>query len=100
MKLPDTLSFRLTLWYATAFVFFLVLTLITAYFSMDSVLNHRIDEDLHEDILEFRELYKSEGLRRVQTEIQREIKSGNADTIFFRLLTPEGKVIFSSDLSS
>ncbi len=100
MKLPGTLSFRLMLWYTTAFVLFLVLSLITAYFSMNSVLNYRIDEDLHEDILEFRELYTSEGLRRVQTEIQREIKSGNADNIFFRLLTLDGKVIFSSDLSS
>lgn len=98
-KLPNTLSFRLTLWYSSSFVVFLAASLLSLLVSIDAILEDRIDEDLIEEINEFRELYEAEGIERVKTEIDLEGKTGDVSEIFLRLLTTKGEQIHSSDLT-
>lgn len=98
--LPNTLTFRLTLWYASAFIIFVLFAFIALYLSMNTILDNRIDEDLNEDIAEFKELYESEGIKRVIREIGREVKPGEEGTVFLRLLNSKGDQLFSSDMSN
>ncbi len=98
-SLPNTLAFRLTLWYASAFVFFLLVAFIIFYLSMNSLLNERIDEDLEEDIEEFAELFEQEGIARVKSEIGREVMAGDEEDVFLILLNNDAEAFFASDLS-
>lgn len=98
VKFSNTLSFRLTLWYASMFIVFLLVALLFSYLAINSILNKRMDDDLAEDIDEFRLLFSTSGLQPVLKEIEREAGSGNAETVFLRLLDKEGDTIFASDL--
>ena len=89
IKLPKTLSFRLTLWYASAFLVCLVVAFMGLYLSMNSILNSRMDEDLREDITEFQELFMEEGLEKVIREIEREFNSSDEGEIFFAVVADE-----------
>ena len=95
---PNTLSFRLTLWYASLFVLFLMLALLVSYIAVDSILEKRMDDDLEEDIEEFTLLMSESGLQRVMDEIQREAGSGNSKDVVLRLFDSNNNEIFSSDL--
>ena len=99
IKLPNTLGFRLTFWYALAFLVCLVAALLALYVYLDTILNNRMDVDLREDIAEFQELLTDEGLDKVISEIEREINSSDETEVFLRLLDGQGKVVFSSDVS-
>jgi len=98
-KLPNTLSFHLTIWYSGSFVVFLAVSLLCLLISIDVILNDRIDEDLIDEIQEFRGFYESGGLNSVKHEIDQEAKTGDITEIFLRLLTPQGEQVYSSDLS-
>lgn len=98
-RFPHTLAFRLTLWYALAFAAFLLTALFILYISMNSILAGRIDEDLNEDIDEYRTLLDDAGLGRVKDEIKREIMSDDPQNVFFRLLNSRGNTLFTSDLT-
>ncbi len=98
-KFPNTLSFRLTLWYSILFVTFLAISLSALYLSINTILNNRIDEDLEEDIEEFSILFKNEGIYAVKKEIDREAKTSDVSEVFLRVLTTNGKQIHASDLS-
>ncbi len=97
-KRPKTLAARLTLWYAAIFVVFTGVAFILFYFSINSILNNQMDEDLEEDIEEFALLLKTDGIQWVKKEIQREVMSDDPEDIFLRLLDGEGRQLFSSDL--
>ena len=100
IKLPKTLSFRLTLWYASAFLVCLVVAFMGLYLSMNSILNSRMDEDLREDITEFHELFMEEGLEKVIREIEREFNSSDEGEIFLRVYDDQGIIIMGSDMSA
>ena len=99
INLPNTLSFRLTFWYATTFLTCLLVAMLGLYIYLDTVFNHRMDEDLKEDIAEFRELLDEGGLEKVIAEIIREINSSDETEVFLRVLDLKGKVVFSTDVS-
>jgi len=96
IRLPNTLAVRLTLWYASAFVFFLLVAFVIMYFFMNTVLNSRIDEDLEEDVEEFQLTFETNGLEGTNQEIDREVMAGDNVDKFLRLLDPTGKEIYSS----
>lgn len=98
-RFPNTLTFRLTLWYACAFVFFLSMAFTGLYLATNTILNERMDEDLLEDINEYNELFEFGGRERVLGEILREVKSGDQSEIFIRLLNHQGQILYSSDLT-
>lgn len=98
-RLPRTLAFRLTLWYALAFTLFLLSALCVLYYSINSILTGRIDNDLHEDITEYRILFNDAGMGRVKDELKREIMTGDELSVFLRLLDTQGNALFSSDMT-
>lgn len=100
MKLPNTLASRLTFWYAVIFVLFSTTAFLLFYFSVGSILDDQLQEDLFEDIEEFRLLYQSEGKVRLLVELEREVLMEDQATVFFRLLDSNGKRIFSSNLDA
>ncbi len=99
IKFPNTLSFKLTLWYASAFLICLVATFMTLYLSLQTLLNSRMDIDLREDIEEFRELFIEEGMNEVTQEIDREMNSSDESEVFLRLYNDKHAILFSSDMS-
>ena len=68
-RFPATLAARLTLWYTAIFVLFTGGAFLLFYFTIDTLLDQRIDEDLEEDIVEFRNLYREDGIAGIKTEI-------------------------------
>lgn len=96
---PKTLGFRLTLWYASAFLVCLGVTFMGLYLSLSSILNSRMDEDLREDIEEFQELYRDHGIEEVISEIEREVNENNESEIFLRVYDAKRNVLYHSDMS-
>ncbi len=99
INIPRSLSFRLTLWYTSAFLVCLFLAFMGLYLSLHSILDRRMNEDLQEDITEFQELFAEEGFKQVIREIQREVNSSDESEIFFRLFDQTGHMVHHSDLS-
>ncbi len=75
------------------------MALVTLYVSINTILNNRLDADLHEDIAEFNELFAEEGMEEVIQEMKREINSSDESEIFLRVVDEKGTSVFSSDLS-
>ncbi|MFC1664262.1 sensor histidine kinase [Pseudomonadota bacterium] len=96
---PNTFTFRLTLWYASAFVLFLGLALLILYVSIFTTLSQRMDDDLVEDVAEYQSLLANGGITRVIEEIKLEEDTGEFQSVFMRLLDKNGNSIFTSDLS-
>jgi len=94
---PATLATRLALWYAGIFMLFFGAAFLLFYFLADTVLEHEIDDDLEEDIEEFRMLFKADGMQRLVTEIDREAGADDTADILLRVITPAGTVIHTSD---
>ena len=98
-RLPNTLTFRLTLWYAAAFVIFLLAAFSFAYLLIESNMNNEISDDLTEDIAEYRMLFNQGGIDQVIEEIERDTKTTDTDDEFIKLLDINGRQIYTSDMS-
>jgi len=94
--LPNTLSFRLTLLYAIAFSFFLLAAFGFAFLLVKSSMNNEINDDLSEDIIAYRNSFRSGGIEQVINEINQDIKAGDALEEFVNLFDAQGQPIFSS----
>ena len=98
IKFPNTLSFRLTCWYAGSFSLFLILALVLFYFSLGKILENRMDEDLQEDLVEFREIYRADGLPGILQEIERETGQGNSEHVFIQVIDSNMRSVHQSDV--
>ncbi|MGB0908933.1 MAG: ATP-binding protein [Nitrospirales bacterium] len=98
-KFPNTLAFRLTLSYTSAFLVSSIAAFCVLYLSVNTILNTRMDEDLMEDITEYQVLHSAEGRDRVIQELEREVGSDDEGQVFLRLLSEQGEEVYSSDLS-
>jgi len=96
--LPNTLSFRLTLLYALAFSIFLLAAFGFALLLVKSSMNNEINDDLSEDIIEYRKIFRSGRIEQVIDEIKRDIKPGEPDDEFVVIMDIHGQHIFSSDI--
>ena len=99
IQLPNTMSFRLTLWYAFALISLFVVAFLVLYLSLGKLLDYRIDEDLKEDIFELKMMFDEGGHDKLQEEIDREQLGGEIDDFFIRVLDAEGNEIYASDLT-
>jgi len=82
--LPNTLAFRLTFWYTLVVIILITIAFNASYFLLSKALDHDMEQDLIEDIGEFRTLYQKAGLAGVKQEINRDLmKSGEEERIFF-----------------
>ncbi len=99
LTIPNTLSIRLSLYYALAFCLFLGATFTLLYWSVSTISNQRIDEDLLEDIEELSALLNNEGIGRLKKEINYETQGADKDTVFLVLYSADAEVLYRSDLS-
>lgn len=99
IKLPNTLSFRLTLWYSVLFALFFSIALLILYLSIDKILEKRLNAELEEDVQEFTALFNEGGMQSVIHEIEQEIKTDDTSEFFIRILSLGGDEIYSTDLS-
>lgn len=98
-RAPKTLAFRLTLWYAGVFVLSLASAFTVLYAVLTAETMKRADEDLAREVTEFSSLYATGGMRAVLRNIEVETVSEGPEHVFFRVLSPEGRVLAASDLT-
>ena len=99
-RLPGTLAFRLTLWYAVIFTMssfgaFLVFNLL-----ITSGLRERTDKELLTEVSELSSHLAFGGLTAVELDIVHDAESSGVDRMFLRLLSPDGEALVSSNMSS
>jgi heavy metal sensor kinase len=99
-RAPQTLAFRLTLWYAGIFVLSLFVAFVVLYAALTSETQKSTDQELVHEVAEFSSLHSSGGMEAVRRNIDLEAQSSGAENLFFRVLTAEGRVLASSDLAA
>ncbi len=99
-RLPGTLAFRLTLWYAGIFTISTLVAFLALYFVISTVLKERRDQDFLEDVQEYSSMLATEGMDRVKSEIAWEVSSDGAEHIFLRLLSMDGEELLTTDMSA
>jgi signal transduction histidine kinase len=95
-----TLLFRLTLSYAVVFTASSFLTIWICYYKISSIRSQYTDQELVGEYLEFRAIMKEKGFEGVLTELRLENEEEDLSKVFFRILSPEGKLIIASDMRS
>jgi heavy metal sensor kinase len=99
-RLPGTLAFRLTLWYAGIFTISTLVAFLALYFVISTVLKERRDQDFLDDVQEYSSMLATEGMDRVKSEIAWEVSSDGAEHIFLRLLSMDGEELLTTDMSA
>jgi signal transduction histidine kinase len=100
IRLPKTLAFRLTLWYAGIFVISSFAAFIIIYLLTTSIIWERTDQDLLDEVEEFSSLLELKGINEVKTYIDLETESEGVNKIFFRIITINGDELYLSNVSS
>lgn len=99
LKLRHTLAFRLTLWYAGIFTLSSLAAFSVFYFSISTITQQYTDQELSNELSEFSFLLASKGMEAVKANIDLEAQSNGVEKVFFRVLTPDGKELASSNMS-
>lgn len=98
-RFRNSLTFRLTLWYAGIFAvssfvaFFLFYTLIT------SVIQEKTDQDLLNQAGQFSAVLRERGIGAVENFALFEAQAAGEKKVFFRLLYPTGQAFSSSNMA-
>lgn len=100
MKVIHTLSGRLTLYTVATFAVLLMVCFNLLFWSMNSLLMQRMDDDLIEDVLEFSHMMASGGVADVIEEIDKETAAGESDSVFLMVFNDRTDVVFSSNLDA
>lgn len=99
IRLPRTLSFRLTLWYGLIFSISSCLAFLFFYMLISTNLRQSLDRRLSEKISEFEAIYNLQGLEDVKVAALLESQAAGEKKIFFRLLYASGVAFSSSNMS-
>ena len=99
-RLRDTLAFRLTLWYAGIFTLCSCVAFLALYLLMKSDFKRRTYQELSNEFQEYSSLLEIKGFDTLKTVMALEAESEGIGKIFFRIVTPEGHVLASSNMSS
>lgn len=100
MKFPQTLSFRLALWYVLAFVLSILLAFMVFFLSLTTIFEKQTWVELTDDMYELQALFDGGGLDAVIAELDEEIADESAHMFFYRVYDKAGALRMSSDLSS
>jgi heavy metal sensor kinase len=92
-------AFQLTLRYAGIFTASSFLVFLIFYMMIISSIDKRKDLELMEEAKALSFLLASQGIESVKKEIVYEARSSGTTDIFFRIVTPNGEEIASSDMS-
>lgn len=98
IKIPNSLGFRLTLWYTILFAIFFSAALIILYLSIGKILDERLDSELEEEVEEFSELFTENGIQGIGNELRSEEKTDDISEFFIRVLDNSGKQILTTSL--
>ena len=99
LKIRHTLAFRVTLWYAGIFTLSSGLAFLFFYLLIINVIQDRTDRDLHEEASKFSTLLSLHGMNEVKRAAILESQAAGERKIFFRLLSLNGEVFSSSNMS-
>ena len=99
IKLPRSLSFRLTLWYGIIFSLSSCMAFLFFYILITTNLRQRLDSRLSDKISEFEAIYNLQGLEDVKSAALIESQAAGEKKIFFRLLYASGVAFSSSNMS-
>lgn len=99
VKLPRTLSFRLTLWYGIIFSLLSCMAFLFFYVLITTHLRQRLDSHLSDKISEFEAIYNLQGIEEVKSAALIESQAAGEKKIFFRLLYASGVAFSSSNMS-
>lgn len=99
LKLPNTLAFRLTLWYAGIFTLFSCVAFLLFYALITSVFQERTDQELLSQAQRFSTLLAANGIGAVNNSAVVEAQAAGERKVFFRLLNLTGEAFSSSNMS-
>jgi heavy metal sensor kinase len=98
-RFRHSLGFRLTLLYIVTFTLSIFIGSFIFYQLMISKIQVRTDKFLQAKMKEFSSLLSSKGLAALEDEMVRDSEAMGIDKVLFRLITPEGKEIVTSNPS-
>ena len=99
LRLPNTLAFRLTLWYGGIFTLCSGVAFLLFYTLITSVLQERTDQELLAQAQRFSTLLVGDGIGDVNNSAVIEAQAAGEKKVFFRLLNLTGEVFSSSNMS-
>ena len=99
LRLPNTLAFRLTLWYAGIFAICSCVAFLLFYALITSALQERIDQELLSQAQRFSTLLAGDGIGAVNNSAVIEAQAAGEKKVFFRLLNLTGEAFSSSNMS-
>ena len=99
LRLPNTLAFRLTLWYGGIFTLSSGVAFLLFYTLITSVLQERTDQELLAQAQRFSTLLVGDGIGDVNNSAVIEAQAAGEKKVFFRLLNLTGEVFSSSNMS-
>jgi heavy metal sensor kinase len=100
LKPKPTLAFRLTIWLGILFSVPSFAGILVFYLLITSIIHDSKERLQLTELAEFSTILASRGMDELQAMVDRETESSGADKIFFRVLSPNGELLISSDVSS
>lgn len=94
---PPSLAGRLTVWYTIVSTTLFLLAIGTIYFLTSTVLLNQVDDDLEDDIDEFNEIFRQQGIVGLWQDLQQEASADGSEQILFRLYTERGELLRTTD---
>ncbi len=100
LNLKNTLLFRLTILYAGIFTISAIMIFTIIYFKIYSVALNEMDEEFLFEINKYSRVMDENGLEGLKTEIEDEAESEDPNEEFYRIITFDGKVLVSTDMTN
>lgn len=95
-----SLALRLTLWYAAIFALSSIVAFALAYGLVASFVAQRTDDELSEDLRDLAVLFEQQGLEGVLREIALDTQGKDAEDVYFRLWSGDGRLLAATDLAA
>ena len=99
LSLRNTLSFRLAVYYTAIFSVSSFVAFLVFYLIISSEIENNRDKDLSGNLREFSLVLKMKGLNELKNMITVESQGDGVANSFFRLITPDGQEIFSTNMA-
>lgn len=99
LRVPKTLSFRLTLWYATIFIITTFIAFFLFYSRITALILERTDRELLDQVDRFSVLLVSKGADSLVDSAIVESEAAGVKKVFFRFLSANGQIFSSSNMS-
>lgn len=97
-RTTGTLSFQLVSRTVGAISICLAIAFVGLYVAIERVIDNDLDDDMLEDIQEFRVVYMQGGDEAVINEMMRETLGGDSESVFLRYLDADNQIVHSTDL--